>query len=86
MNVQKLGSWLRHAVFAGALCLVAGAASATVELQQGVNYKLLQPAQPTSVAPGKVEVVEVFWYACGPLLHARAEDRGLGARGQAGLC
>jgi thiol:disulfide interchange protein DsbA len=22
------------------------------------------PAQPTGVAPGKVEVVEVFWYAC----------------------
>jgi thiol:disulfide interchange protein DsbA len=30
-----------------------------------VHYKLLQPAQPTNVAPGKVEVVEVFWYACG---------------------
>ena len=65
MNAQKLGSWVRHAVLAGALCLVTGAASATVELQQGVNYKLLQPAQPTSVGPGKVEVVEVFWYACG---------------------
>ena len=23
------------------------------------------PAQPTSVAPGKVEVAEVFWYGCG---------------------
>jgi thiol:disulfide interchange protein DsbA len=30
----------------------------------GVNYTPLVPAQPTSVAPGKVEVVEVFWYAC----------------------
>jgi protein dithiol oxidoreductase (disulfide-forming) len=30
-----------------------------------VNYKLLKPAVPTNVAPGKVEVVEVFWYACG---------------------
>ena len=30
-----------------------------------MNYKVLQPAQPTNVAPGKVEVVEVFWYACG---------------------
>ena len=30
----------------------------------GVNYVPLVPAQPTSVAPGKVEVVEVFWYAC----------------------
>jgi len=30
----------------------------------GVNYTLLVPAQPTSVAPGKVEVLEVFWLAC----------------------
>jgi thiol:disulfide interchange protein DsbA len=40
----------------------AGAQSAPVE---GVNYKTLRPAVPTSVDPGKVEVVEVFWYACG---------------------
>ena len=30
----------------------------------GTNYRLLMPAQPTDSAPGKVEVVEVFWYAC----------------------
>jgi protein dithiol oxidoreductase (disulfide-forming) len=30
----------------------------------GTNYVPLVPAQPTSVAAGKVEVVEVFWYAC----------------------
>jgi thiol:disulfide interchange protein DsbA len=44
--------------------------------QQGVNYKLLVPAQPTSAPPDKVEVVYIFWYACGhcyaldPYLHA----------------
>ena len=32
--------------------------------QPGVNYDPLVPAQPTSVAPGKVEVVEVMWLAC----------------------
>jgi thiol:disulfide interchange protein DsbA len=32
--------------------------------QSGVNYNVLAPAQPTSVAPGKVEVTEVFWLAC----------------------
>jgi len=26
---------------------------------------VISPAVPTSVAPGKVEVVEVFWYGCG---------------------
>ena len=30
----------------------------------GTNYRLLVPAQPTDSPPGKVEVVEVFWYAC----------------------
>jgi thiol:disulfide interchange protein DsbA len=31
---------------------------------QGTNYFLIQPALPTAVAPGKVEVTEVFSYAC----------------------
>jgi DSBA-like thioredoxin domain. len=65
MKPQTVVSWVRHGIAAGVLLLVAGTASAAVQLQQNVNYKLLQPAQPTNVAPGKVEVVEVFWYACG---------------------
>jgi len=30
----------------------------------GTNYRPLAPAQPTDAEPGKVEVVEMFWYAC----------------------
>jgi thiol:disulfide interchange protein DsbA len=30
----------------------------------GKHYRPLVPAQPTNVSPGKVEVVEMFWYAC----------------------
>jgi len=30
----------------------------------GVNYDPIVPAQPTSAAAGKVEVIEVFWYGC----------------------
>lgn len=30
----------------------------------GTNYDVLVPAQPTSVGPGKVEVIEVFWLGC----------------------
>lgn len=30
----------------------------------GTNYRPVMPAQPTDVAPGKVEVIELFWYAC----------------------
>jgi thiol:disulfide interchange protein DsbA len=51
-------------VASGLLLLTSGGASA-LELKEGLQYKLLKPAQPTDVAPGKVEVVEVFWYACG---------------------
>ncbi len=32
--------------------------------QVGKNYSPIVPAQPTAVGPGKVEVVEVFWYGC----------------------
>jgi protein dithiol oxidoreductase (disulfide-forming) len=30
----------------------------------GVNYDVISPAQPTTVEPGKVEVLEVFWLGC----------------------
>jgi thiol:disulfide interchange protein DsbA len=30
----------------------------------GVNYQPLVPGQPTSVEPGKVEVIEVMWFGC----------------------
>ena len=30
----------------------------------GTNYRVISPAQPTNAAPGKVEVVEMFWYGC----------------------
>lgn len=41
----------------------AGTAAAT-PWQEGVNYTRLVPAQPTSVPPGQVEVLEFFWYGC----------------------
>lgn len=43
---------------------VASAQAQPSRFQQGVNYKPLVPAQPTSVSPGQVEAVEVFWYGC----------------------
>lgn len=42
----------------------AGTALPEGKWQAGVNYTVLVPAQPTNVAPGKVEVTEVFWLAC----------------------
>ena len=61
---MKPSSWFRNTFVAG-LLLATSTAFAAIQPEQGVHYKLLQPAQPTNVAPGKVEVVEVFWYACG---------------------
>jgi protein dithiol oxidoreductase (disulfide-forming) len=75
MNTQTLFARFGKVLVAGILMATAGMANAAFEPQQGVHYKLLQPAQPTNVAPGKVEVVEVFWYACGAcyLLESKLE-------------
>ncbi|MFL6619500.1 MAG: DsbA family protein [Povalibacter sp.] len=42
----------------------AGAPTSSA-FKEGTNYAKVVPAQPTSVAPGEVEVIEVFWYGCG---------------------
>ena len=43
----------------------AGGPPTSAKFKEGANYQKIVPAQPTNVAPGKVEVVEVFWYGCG---------------------
>jgi thiol:disulfide interchange protein DsbA len=48
-----------------AALLLAGGVACSAEFKEGEHYRALKPAQPTNVGPGKVEVVEVFWYACG---------------------
>src|SRR3984957_20159030 len=30
----------------------------------GTHYQVLSPAQPTDAPPGKIEVIEFFWYGC----------------------
>ncbi len=53
------------AVLAAVLSTVLGApAKSAQSWTEGVNYFLIQPAKPTSLPPGKVEVTEVFSYAC----------------------
>jgi len=49
------------AVLAMAICAPARSAATWT---QGVNYFLVDPPRPTSLPPGKVEVTEVFSYAC----------------------
>jgi protein dithiol oxidoreductase (disulfide-forming) len=56
---------LRLRPLALAALLLVGSVACSADFKEGEHYKALKPAQATSVAPGKVEVVEVFWYACG---------------------
>jgi len=62
--MNTLISRFARPLVAGLMVLAAHSALAA-DLVEGVQYKALKPAVPTSVAPGTVEVVEVFWYACG---------------------
>jgi protein dithiol oxidoreductase (disulfide-forming) len=55
---------IRSLLSALLLTTVAHVSLAATEWVEGHNYFLIQPAQPTSVGPGKVEVTEVFSYAC----------------------
>jgi len=43
----------------------SNASPTSAKFKEGTHYQKIIPAQPTTVAPGKVEVVEVFWYGCG---------------------
>ncbi|HTW39015.1 MAG TPA: thiol:disulfide interchange protein DsbA/DsbL [Steroidobacteraceae bacterium] len=57
---------VRRNCLALVLLLAAGAAAAQTPAtwREGENYFLIQPAQPTNLPAGKVEVTEVFSYAC----------------------
>lgn len=43
----------------------AGGPPTSARFKDGTHYQKIVPAQPTNVAPDKVEVVEAFWYGCG---------------------
>jgi len=55
---------LARPLIAAGILLLAARGSAALDLTEGDQYTLLKPAQPADVAPGKVQIVEVFWYAC----------------------
>jgi len=46
------------------LLLAVGAAAQAASFEAGKNYTVIPQAQRTNVAPGKVEVMEVFSYGC----------------------
>ena len=65
---QRITRLARGLAAAGALLLATATVTATAAAFQltDTNYTVLKPTQPTAteVAPGRVEIAEVFWYAC----------------------
>ncbi len=45
------------------LLSAAAVAEQAVKFNEGVDYQLIKPAQPTD-DPDRIEVVEIFWYGC----------------------
>lgn len=60
--------WIRAAALLLAFVAAPYAAAQTTvsadELRAGKDYRVIDPAQPTSTEAGKVEVAEVFQYSC----------------------
>jgi len=59
-SMKLLNCAAMAAVLALSICAPARSASRT----EGVNYFLIDPPRQTSLPPGKIEVTEVFSYAC----------------------
>jgi len=59
--MKLIHSMICLGVLAAAIAMPAQASATWTE---GVNYFLIQPARTPSVPPGKIEVTEVFSYAC----------------------
>ena len=54
---------MKFKLFMVILLAVLGSNVATASIDEGIEYKLVSPAQPT-ITKNKIEVVEVFWYGC----------------------
>lgn len=54
----------RLLIVAAALLFASALSAQPLRFQEGVHYFKIEPAQPSNPPPGKVEVTEVFSYAC----------------------
>ncbi|VAW98399.1 Periplasmic thiol:disulfide interchange protein DsbA [hydrothermal vent metagenome] len=62
---MKLSSHKIVILFASLALLGASVSSSfAARYQEGEHYERVSPPQPTTAAPGQVEVVELFWYGC----------------------
>ncbi len=65
--MKKVLPWLL------AMVLPFAASAAFASFDEGIEYQRIEPSVPTTVAPGKVEVVELFWYGCPHCYHFEPE-------------
>lgn len=56
--------FLTHSALLGAASVALPGLALAAAPVAGKDYRLVNPPQRTNVAPGKVEVIEFFWYAC----------------------
>ncbi|MCM5570994.1 thiol:disulfide interchange protein DsbA/DsbL [Burkholderiaceae bacterium FT117] len=49
---------------AGAAAIAAPIGALAQAPREGKDFRPVRPAQPTDVPPGKIEVIEFFWYGC----------------------
>ena len=68
-SVADVAAGLSPIAAAVAASTPAAAAPIPSRWVEGKNYTTLLPAEPTSVEPSKVEVVEMFWYGCTHCFH-----------------
>ena len=59
-----VGALLIGASLTPSIADAQAAAQGMSRWQEGRHYRRVSPAIPTNVAPGKVEVIEIFWYGC----------------------
>lgn len=64
MIISRLNVYLRFLFVALASMMILSPAVIAATFEEGEEYELVTPAQPTTASSDKIEVVEVFWYGC----------------------
>ena len=64
MSLPTLSTLARHILLIGLLSLLAGPAMAAITIHENGQYQRITPPLPSQVEDGKIEVVELFFYAC----------------------
>lgn len=63
---------MKFKLFAAILLTALVSQVAKAGIDEGIEYKLISPAQPT-ITKNKIEVVELFWYGCPHCFHFEPE-------------